>query len=112
MANLRFTLPTETLAGSGITSPFGSRSEGVMRRNSRRRQTIILPSALLLLWVVSPMPARAHDIPNGSGCHPTVGDGNDHGHVYVTRGTANETDGTVTFHVICAPCAVSHASTH
>jgi hypothetical protein len=56
--------------------------------------------------------AAAHDIPAGSGCHPTVGDGDDHGHVSVTGGTANETDGTVTFHVICAPCASFHATTH
>jgi hypothetical protein len=56
--------------------------------------------------------AAAHVIANGTGCHPTVGDGTDHGHVSVTGGTANETDGTVTFHVICAPCASFHASTH
>ncbi len=84
-------------------------------RHRKSTSAAVLPlafAALLAAAVLSPRTATAHDIADGTGCHPTVGDGDDHGHVFVTGGTANETDGTVTFHVICQPCAVFHATSH
>jgi len=68
-------------------------------------------AAVLIAIALTPGTVVAHDVP-GEGCHPTEGDGGDHGHVSVTGGTVDETDGTVTFHVICSPCASMHATVH
>ncbi len=68
--------------------------------------------ATAVLVVLLPLSARAHTVPNGSGCHPHDGDGTDHAHLSVTGGAVSEAAGTVTFHVRCAPCASIHATTH
>ena len=76
------------------------------------RRFLTSAGILLALGLAAPLPARAHDIGDGQGCNPAVGDGDDHAHVSVTGGIADETAGTVTFHVICNPCADMDATSH
>ncbi len=89
-----------------------SKNSGVTLLVSWRLAPAFVCAVLLAVGTLAwPAVTKGHDIPDGQGCNPFDGDGDDHAHVSVTGGTANETDGTVTFHVICNPCANMDAST-